>query len=173
MVSEYLVHPQYRQKKKVGMPIALNFDKLISTKVRTMTPIREKIILAMFFCLVALLIPIAETRVLKFPNKSIGGLHLASDAMESGRDIMRTAKRVGFAVGTVTLKVKPNETVLVDLNQEAFMHPELLRQVSPHGIDRLKFAFYSMDDQSILHCDDALSTVPEDVKHMFAPLGGE
>jgi hypothetical protein len=115
----------------------------------------------------------AETRVLKFPNKSIGGLHLASDAMESGRDIMRTAKRVGFAVGTVTLKVKPNETVLVDLNQEAFMHPELLRQVSPHGIDRLKFAFYSMDDQSILHCDDALSTVPEDVKHMFAPLGGE
>jgi hypothetical protein len=40
------------------MPIALNFDKLISTKVRTMTPIREKIILAMFFCLVALLIPI-------------------------------------------------------------------------------------------------------------------
>jgi hypothetical protein len=137
-----------------------------------MTPILKRTILASTFCLGILLLPTIftssacaqqrkiETRVLTFPDKSIGGLYLASDIIQSGRDVMRTAIRVGHAAGKVTLKVKPNETVLVDLNQEAFLHPELLRQVSPRGIDRLRFSFYAMDDKSPLHCDDALKELP-------------
>jgi hypothetical protein len=129
-------------------------------------------ILTVASCLLGLLIPLTyasngygeqgkiETRVLKFPEKSIGSVFLAADRIESGREVARRSTRIGNAVGTVTLQVKPGQTVLVDFNPEAFMHPELLRQVSPHGIERLRFAFYSMDDTSKIHCDDALKEIP-------------
>jgi hypothetical protein len=89
-----------------------------------------------------------DVRKLHFPDKSIGSLMLVNhrEDPEHRWMIYSQGKQVGGARGDVSLTVPPGSVLMLDVNRRVFENPDLLKEVSPNGIDILRMSFMSMDD---------------------------
>jgi hypothetical protein len=94
-----------------------------------------------------------EERMLVFPQKtSLGALSL----IPHNGPMAGNARRFGSAVGTVKVSVPKGKWLSLELNTEAFKHPELVDSCSAVGLDCLIINFLSMDDSEGGWCDAAL-----------------
>ena len=96
----------------------------------------------------------SQKRKLVFPPKSIGLLLVVNKTKN-----LENAKQIGGAQGTVELTVPSDQLLIFEINQNGFLHPELLETVTADGIDVLKVSLLSMADGEEIVCDRALGHV--------------
>jgi hypothetical protein len=100
-----------------------------------------------------------DQRHFSFPTAySIGSLQLMGNENVSTESVGRS---IGSAQGSVSVVVPPGSTVLLELNPRCMEHPELFKNVQTAGINRLKLAYLSMDDNDHSTCDKALQSLPQ------------
>ncbi|MDR3614186.1 MAG: hypothetical protein P4L53_11535 [Candidatus Obscuribacterales bacterium] len=101
----------------------------------------------------------ANLRYFSFPTEyPVGALQLMGNEKEG---IHRFGRAIGIAQGSFSVEVPPGSTVLLELNPRCLEHPERLKNIKTAGINRLKIAYLSMDDNDHSLCDKALQTLPE------------
>jgi hypothetical protein len=100
-----------------------------------------------------------EKRHFSFPKEySLGSLQMMGNE-KAGTE--RRGDGIGTAQGSVTVDVPPGATIMLEINPHCLEHPERLKNIQTAGINRLKIAYLSMDDNDHSLCDKALQALPE------------
>jgi len=100
-----------------------------------------------------------DKRHFSFPKEyPLGSLQMMGNE-KAGTD--HNGDGIGTAQGSVTVDVPLGATIMLDINPHCLEHPERLKNIQTAGIDRLKIAYLSMDDNDHSLCDKALQALPE------------